>query len=74
MNIHSESLVINFINELEAQVSPIFPTKMELGESTSAKILHQKMEIINCWMELIEHPKGRFAFYFIVADTHQNQC
>lgn len=47
---------------------------MELGESTSAKILHQEMEIINCWMEPIEHPKGRFAPYFIVADTHQNQC
>lgn len=73
MKIHSESIVINFINEL-AQVSPTFPTKMELGETTSAKILYQETEIINCWMEITEHPKGRFAFHFIVADTHQSQC
>lgn len=73
MKIHPKSVAIKFINEI-TEIFSTFPTKMELGETPSAKILHQDTEIINCWMELIENPEGRFAFYFIVAEAHQNQC
>lgn len=57
MKIHSGSVAINSTDDL-AQVSPTFPTKMELGETTSAKIPHLDMEIINCWVELINTPKA----------------
>lgn len=47
MKICPKSVVNNFINEI-TQIYSTFPTEIELGETTSAKILHEDTEIINC--------------------------